>query len=177
MTNLRCLHLTNCPKVSDETIVNLLSHSVPGIADLALEGTSAIFDLTRFAITACSTTLLVNLRSITLTAPAYSGPRAEYLVQEWFSALLVTLASSPIERLHVYASWDKSSHAVPDTFVRSVAGTHKARLQRFSVHRMGLSLSAIEYLCQTCPKLEELFVTIADNQLVCILPHSLFSKA
>jgi hypothetical protein len=166
MPRLQRLHLTNCPKVTDISITHLLTDSDTPIVDLALEGTSSTFDLNRFAAACGQTALLGQLRSITLTAPARTGPRAGFLMEEWMSDLLAVVASSPLERLHVYASDDKAKHAVSDDFVRGLVGAHHTRLRRLSVHRMGMSTTAIAYLCQISLVLEELFVTIADSQLV-----------
>jgi hypothetical protein len=161
MPRLQRLHLTNCPKVTDISITHLLTDSDTPIVDLALEGTSSAFDLNRFAAACGQTALLGQLRSITRT-----GPRAGFLMEEWMSDLLAVVASSPLERLHVYASDDKAKHAVSDDFVRGLVGAHHTRLRRLSVHRMGMSTTAIAYLCQISLVLEELFVTIADSQLV-----------
>jgi ABC-type siderophore export system fused ATPase/permease subunit len=171
MPRLTRLHLTNCSKVSDIGILDVLlglgsTPNSAGITDIALEGTSGAFDLVHFSASISETPLLASLHSMTLTAPPYSGPKSEHLIQEWFAALLLVLASCPLERLHIYTSGDTAGHSVPNEFVRSIADTHKMRLNRFSVHRMGVDLSAVEYLCKTCLGLEELFVTIADKQLV-----------
>jgi hypothetical protein len=164
--NIQRLQLINCPKVSDDGVMKVLEHSVPGLSDLAIEGTSGAFNLDRFGATVSQSQLLGNLRALTLTAPLHTGPRAEETLLDWFGALTTALSSCSIERLHVYTSGDASRQNVPDTFVWSISDMHKSTLQRFSVHRMGVGLDAITYLASKCTKLEELFVTIPDNQLV-----------
>ena len=43
---------------------------------------------------------------------------------------------------------------------------HGQRLKKFSVHRIHISLAALAMVCSQCPLLEQLFIVVAQNELV-----------
>lgn len=90
------------------------------------------------------------------------------------------LSTAPLEVFQIYSTGPFVESLATDDFWRNMAAIHCARLTRFSVHRMLISLDAIDNLCQTCTALEQLFVVVEQHSLVIyyqsdLLPRNLNS--
>jgi hypothetical protein len=53
-----------------------------------------------------------------------------------------------------------------DDLVASFVSTHGLRLKRFSLHRLPVSLKALDYVCVGFPNLEQLFIVVEQEDLV-----------
>jgi hypothetical protein len=96
---------------------------------------------------------LSSLRSFTSTI--YYKP----LPDAWITGTELLLEESPLEVFQSYMPDYGSDGALADTFCVRVVNQHRDHLVRFSFHRQCISLGAVEHVCISCPRLEELFVT------------------
>jgi hypothetical protein len=110
---------------------------------------------------------LSSLRSFTSTI--YDKP----LTDAWRTGIELLLKESPLEVFQSYMSNYDSDGALADTICVRVVNQHRDHLVRFSFHRQRISLGVIEYMCISCPRLEELFVTVKFTEMV-YLPFFFF---
>jgi hypothetical protein len=110
---------------------------------------------------------LTSLRSFTLTT------RLESSTEAWMSGTELLLSGSFLEVLQIYVRNSNSVAALADQFFVRIIDQHRDHLVRFSFHRSCISLEVVEYLCASCPRLEELFVVIHHAKMV-HLPFSFF---
>lgn len=103
---------------------------------------------------------LSRLHSITLTL--YVGVD----LTAWESQVLALLSLSPLEQFHISTAGGHVGPSLSDAFCANLLATHGARLTRFSVQRMRMSLQAIELVCRSCPELQQLFVVVEQRSLV-----------
>jgi hypothetical protein len=103
---------------------------------------------------------LSSLRSFTSTI--YYKPLAD----AWITGIELLLKESPLEVFESYMPDYDSDGALADTFCVRVVNQHRDHLVRFSFHRQCISLAAVEYVCISCPRLEELFVTVKFTEMV-----------
>ncbi|KIK68548.1 hypothetical protein GYMLUDRAFT_68403 [Collybiopsis luxurians FD-317 M1] len=161
LTQLEYFHLTGCTKVTQNGFESVLSASESGLLSLGLEGLSPKFDMFQFRLNCIRTNALRRLRSITLTVNAQTP------LDIWTSEVIELLpASVPLETFQIYSSgaFIEESPATEGLWAELVSA-HKDRLTRFSVHRMLISIEAIEDVCRRCTKLEELFVVIEQSSI------------
>lgn len=76
------------------------------------------------------------------------------------------LKESPLEVFQSYMPYYDWDGAHADTFCVRVVDQHRDHLVRFSFHRQWINLGAVEHVCISCPKLEELFVTVKFTEMV-----------
>ena len=98
-----------------------------------------------------------SLRSITLTVHQSLEP--------WFDDVLALLTLAPLEVFQMYSH--STSVAVPNRFWRALAVAHGSRLKRFAAYRMMMGLDTIRDICESCVKLEQLFIVVAPTAMVC----------
>lgn len=80
------------------------------------------------------------------------------------------LQESPLEEFHISSNGGEIGLGISTEFCAEIARTHFINLKRFSVHRLRMSLAAVKEICQRCSRLEQLFVTMDQDDLVCIEP-------
>ena len=107
---------------------------------------------------------LTSLRSFTSTIHRRS------LTETWLNATELLLQESPIEVFQTYVPNSDSKGALVDTFCARFVNQHRDHLVRFSFHRQRIGLGAVEHVCISCPRLEELFVAIDYAEMVNLLP-------
>jgi len=111
---------------------------------------------------------LSSLRSF--TSIIYYKP----LIDAWITGTELLLKDSPLEAFQSYLP-DFDSDGAPDTFCARIIYQHRDHLVRFSSHRKCISLGVIEHACVSCPRLEELFVTVRFTEMV-YLPFLFFGN-
>ena len=104
---------------------------------------------------------LTSLRSFTLTT------RPRNSTDAWMDGTeLLLRGSSSLEVFQVYVPNSGSMATLADNFFIRVIDKHRDHLVRFSFHRQCISLDAVEHVCISCPRLEELFVTVKFTEMV-----------
>ena len=90
----------------------------------------------------------------------------ESFTDAWITGTELLLEGSPLEVFQSYMPDSESDTALADTFCVRVVNQHRDHLVRFSFHRQCISLDAVEHVCISCPRLEELFVTVKFTEMV-----------
>ena len=103
---------------------------------------------------------LSRLRSITLTVDEHTA------LADWQRDVLALLAPAPLQQFHISTVGGHVDHRLGDDFCSAIVSAHGTRLTRFSVHRMRMSIAAIEDSCARCVALEQLFIVVEQNDLV-----------
>ncbi|KAF8188936.1 hypothetical protein K438DRAFT_1593739 [Mycena galopus ATCC 62051] len=157
LTQLEQFSLTGCLRVTHRGIWAILEHNAAGLRVLALEGLAAKFDLAALSRLCADTPVLASLHSFTLSLHT----------DAWLTATAALLAHSPLEIVQLYASDPLAftPTASPDAFWHAIVSAHGARLTRVSVHRMAISMRAIQDICVRCPALRQLFVVVDPSAL------------
>ncbi|KAI0062515.1 hypothetical protein BV25DRAFT_1803980 [Artomyces pyxidatus] len=166
---LQHLHLAGCPRVTDKGIWAMIRHNARGLFSLGLEGLSPVFDMAAFSEGCGRAGGLTSLTSFTLTI------HPDHRADVWMSSAVVLLSQSPLEIFQVYATSASYHRLLADRFCMRIVSMHGHRLKRFSFHRLRISLDALEHMCQTCLRLQELFVLVSPadlNQLGTLLAHA-----
>ena len=90
------------------------------------------------------------------------------LTNAWITGTELFLKQSPLEVFQSFMSESEfdSDGALADTFCVRVVNQHRDHLVRFSFHRQCISLGAVENVCISCPRLEELFVAVKFTEMV-----------
>lgn len=101
-----------------------------------------------------------RLRAITLTVYIHMP------LAEWTSDVGELLSSAPLENFSIYSTSASIWTPILDGFWKRMVAKHGQRLRKFSVHRMQISLAALEVICSQCPLLEQLFIVVEQHQLV-----------
>lgn len=89
----------------------------------------------------------------------------------WEKDILSLVSSSPLEYLQLYGATvinDKTTKV--DDFVTNLTTIHGSRLKRFSLHRLPISLKALDDVCTGFTNLQQLFIAIEQRDLVSPLP-------
>lgn len=107
---------------------------------------------------------LPSLRSFTSTH--YYKRLADTLADAWKTGTELLLKESPLEVFQSYMPDYDSDGVLADTFCVRFVDQHHDHLVRFSFHRQCISLGAVEHVCLSCPRLEELFVTVKFTEMV-----------
>lgn len=107
---------------------------------------------------------LARLKSITLTV------HQQLPLDAWMNDVLNLLSLAPLEKFQIYSSGAFFESPSTDRFWAQLVKTHGRRLVRFSVHRMLISLDAINAICVGCTSLEQLFVVVEPSSLVWNFP-------
>ena len=104
--------------------------------------------------------LLNRLASLTITINALRD-------SVWAEDIPSLVSSSPLEYLQLYGTTVVSDkEARLDDFVTSLISVHGSRLKRFSLHRLPISLKALNDVCTGFTNLEQLFIVIEREDLV-----------
>ncbi|EJU01257.1 hypothetical protein DACRYDRAFT_116467 [Dacryopinax primogenitus] len=158
LTQLKSLHLRDCPNADHIGVYTILRGCSFRMEDLCLERISPDFDLKELA----TGLKLPRLKSLTLTLPAPPSPP-----QVFFDAILELTAESPLTALSLSLSANHSLYAygpAPSdcefsaSFVRSLARRHAQTLREIVIIRLPTPLEAVEVLAAYCPKLEVLII-------------------
>lgn len=115
--------------------------------------------MSTFKATCLRTNAFRRLRAITLTVYIHIP------LEEWTRDIGDLLSSAPLEAFSIYSTstiWTPIS----DEFWKNIAAKHGRRLKKFSVHRLQISLAALEVICSQCPLLEQLFIVAEQDELV-----------
>lgn len=84
---------------------------------------------------------------------------------EWTRDVGDLLSSAPLEVFSIYSTSTSIWTPILDEFWKDIMAKHGQRLRRFSVHRMQISLAALEVICSQCPLLEQLFIVAEQREL------------
>jgi hypothetical protein len=117
--------------------------------------------MSRFREVSLRSNALSFLASITLTMPPFDGLNLE----SWLLDVRELVRLSPLQKLHIYAA-ENTLVYIPDWFPAAIAEDHHSRLNRFSVHRAGISPASVALLCRRCTYLEQLFIVVERSNLV-----------
>ncbi|KAE9407959.1 hypothetical protein BT96DRAFT_743267, partial [Gymnopus androsaceus JB14] len=160
LTQLEHFYLTGCSRVTHDGINSILSANENGIVSLGLEGLSPKFDMSQFRYYCTHTNALRRLRSITLTVNQQTP------LDTWIREVAELLPSTvPLKTFQMYSSGTFIESPATERLWSDLVTAHKDRLVRFSIHRMLISLRAIEDICRRCTQLEELFVVIEQGSV------------
>lgn len=113
-----------------------------------------------FASQCINSCALKRLRSVTLTV------QQQVPMKEWISGVIDLLSLSPLELFQIYSTGAFFESPMTDDLWNKLISTHGNRLVRFSIHRMLISLEAIQNICVKCGNLEQLFVVVEPSSLV-----------
>ncbi|KAJ6462586.1 hypothetical protein C8R45DRAFT_1220543 [Mycena sanguinolenta] len=157
LVHLEQFAITGCLRVTHRGVWAILSHNVAGLRTLALEGLTPRFDLAALTAHCAGTAVLSHLYSFTLSVHN----------DTWLTSAAALLAHAPLEIVQLYAADPLAftPTAPADAFWHAFVSTHGACLTRVSVHRMAISLRAIEDICVRCPALRQLFVVVDPTAL------------
>ena len=110
--------------------------------------------------------LLNRLTSLTITI---SLP---LLKSKWAKDIPSLVSSSPLEYLQLYGITEiKDNGEVQlDNFITTLISVHGPRLKRFSLHRLPVSLKALDCACAGFTNLEQLFIVVEQQDLVSSSP-------
>jgi len=86
-------------------------------------------------------------------------------MQQWMADALHLLSSAPLEIFQIYSTGAIFESQTTDDFWRSLVEIHGSRLHRLSVHRILISLNAINNISTNCIALEQLFVVVEPHSL------------
>ncbi|KAG8216093.1 hypothetical protein J3R82DRAFT_8094 [Butyriboletus roseoflavus] len=160
LQRLEYLYIIGCPKVTHLGIGTVASANKSGLIGIGLEGVSQSFDMSAFKATCLHNDAFRRLRAITLTVHILYMPLAE-----WTRDVGELLSSAPLELFSIYSTSASTWTPVLDGLWKRVVARHGQRLRRFSVHRMQISLAALEVICSQCLLLEELFIVVEQREL------------
>lgn len=121
--------------------------------------------MSTFKATCLRTMAFRRLRAITLTVHIHMP------LDKWTRDVGDLLSSAPLEAFSIYSTNTAIWTPIPDEFWKNIAATHGQRLKRFSIHRMQISLAALEVICSQCPLLEQLFIVVEQRELVSTLAY------
>lgn len=117
--------------------------------------------MSQFRYYCTHTNALRRLRSITLTVNQQTP------LDTWIREVAELLPSTvPLKTFQMYSSGTFIESPATEILWSDLVTAHKERLVRFSIHRMLISLRAIEDICRRCTQLEELFVVIEQGSVV-----------
>ena len=94
------------------------------------------------------------------------------LTDAWVTGTELLLKESPLEIFQSYVN--VSDEALADTLCARIVDHHRDHLVRFSFHQQWISIDSVEHVCTSCPRLEELFVTVKFTEMVFLLSPFLF---
>ena len=164
--------------MTHEGLVEALYRNKNGIKSLSIESLSPLLvrpppftlewhltrflkDLPEFDLRCRKAQLLNQLTSLTIAvnAPLWSAA--------WVKDIPSLVSSSPLEYFQLYGTTViKDEEVQLDGFVTSLISIHGSRLKRFSLHRLPISLKALDDVCAGFTNLEQLFVVVEQGDLV-----------
>ena len=85
----------------------------------------------------------------------------------WAKDIPSLVSASPLEYFQLYGTtMINNQGAQLDDFVASLISVHGPRLKRFSLHRLPISLKALDDVCTGFTSLEQLFIVVEQEDLV-----------
>lgn len=117
-----------------------------------------------FASQCISSGALRRLRSFTLTIGLYVS------MTDWVPSVVHLLSASPLELFQIYSAGAFLDSSTTSELLKQLILMHGKRLLRISIHRMPIDWEAIRSVCVQCTKLEQLFLVVDPNDLVCSSP-------
>ena len=121
--------------------------------------------MTKFSQLCVESGALSRLRSITLTV------HQQLLLSTWMNNVLKLLSLAPLEVFQIYSTDAFFESPSTNHFWSQLVTAHEHRLKRFSVHRMLMSLDAIDDICRRCTSLEQFFLVLEPGCLVSHLQY------
>jgi hypothetical protein len=103
---------------------------------------------------------LTRLRFITLTV------HQQLPLDIWTNNVLDLLRLAPLENFQIYSTDAFFESPSTNHFWSQLVTMHGHHLKRFSVHRMLISLDAIDDICRRCTSLEQFFLVLEPGSLV-----------
>ena len=116
--------------------------------------------MAKFSYWCAESGTLAQLRSITLTV------HQQLPLDTWMDNVLVLLSLAPLEIFQIYSTDVFFESPSTNHFWFKLVTMHGHRLKRFSVHRMLVSLDAIDDICRRCTSLEQFFLVLEPGSLV-----------
>lgn len=124
-------------------------------------------DMRAFGAACAEHRRLSSLTSISLTLPVYKEPNQR---REWLNQVLMMLEHSPLEVFQLYAGGGTedsiSRKGVDNEIIRDLARSHGSTLKRVGIQRLIVSLESLSYVCENCPRLQEIFATLLNADRV-----------
>ncbi|KAF9645469.1 hypothetical protein BDM02DRAFT_3181243 [Thelephora ganbajun] len=161
LSGLDELHLTGCQRVTHEGLTKALHHNKNGIKSLSIESISPLLNLTEFDRQCQEVQLLNRLASLTITVNVLLWNST------WVKDIPSLVSSSPLEYFQLYGTTViKDQEARLDDFVAALISVHGPHLRRFSLHRLPISLKALDDVCTGFTNLEQLFIVVEQEDLV-----------
>ena len=80
--------------------------------------------------------------------------------------VLRMLSNSPLEEFHISSNGGEVGLGISAELCEDIVAAQGATLRRFSVHRLRMDLAAVQNICRNCSHLEQLFVTMEQDELV-----------
>ena len=93
---------------------------------------------------------------------------------EWVEHIASLASSSPLEYFQLYGTTitrGLQREIQLDDFVAALVSAHGPRLKRFSLHRLPISLKALDGVCTGFTDLEHLFIVVGQEDLVGSYPR------
>ncbi|KIJ64685.1 hypothetical protein HYDPIDRAFT_153403 [Hydnomerulius pinastri MD-312] len=159
LEELEYLYIIGCPKVTHGGIGAVASANKNGLLGISLEGLSQAFDMSEFKAICLRKKAFRRLRAITLTVHVHIP------LDRWTHDVEELLSPAPLEVFSIYSTTTSIRTPISDDFWKSIITKHGPRLKRFSIHRMQISLAALQIICSQCPLLEQLFVVAEQREL------------
>ncbi|KAF8452580.1 hypothetical protein L210DRAFT_3383440 [Boletus edulis BED1] len=159
LQGLEYLYIIGCPRVTHLGIGAIAAANKNGLVGVSVEGLSQAFDMSAFKATCLHAEAFRRLRAITLTVHIHMP------LDKWTRDVGELLAFAPLEAFSMYSTAISIWTPIPDGFWMNIAAKHGHRLRKFSVHRMQISLAALEVICLQCPLLEQLFIVAEQREL------------
>ncbi|KAJ7510664.1 hypothetical protein B0H11DRAFT_2168467 [Mycena galericulata] len=171
LANLEQFSITGCPRVTYLGIWAIISQSTVSIRTLGLEGLAAKFVRPLDPLYSASPLTMQNMGALSALCTGSTALARMTAVtlslhtEAWMPSVTALLAPAPLEVLQIYPTSAFVQTAATDAFWRALITAHGARLTRFSVHRMPVSLPVIADVCTRCPALRQLFVVVDHEAL------------
>ncbi|KAL4253257.1 hypothetical protein ABKN59_004757 [Abortiporus biennis] len=171
LVNLEQLYIVGCPKATHDGVRVIVEASQKGLVSLGMEGISPTFDMEHFAKECHAKQTLTRLRSITLTVPITSQSTTA-----WMRHVELLLSSSSLQHFHISTVGGEVSQEFDTKFCERIVRVHGNTLRRVSVHRLRMSIEAIDLICRLCPHLQQLFIVLNHDNLELLKPCLLHTR-
>ena len=166
-----------CPKVTHEGLWGVLNKTQTPLLGLGLEGLSPTFvrsspphlrtvfdhptqDLAWLADQCQKAGTLKSLTNMRIAVDH------KMLLSGWTTQLNNLLKDSSLTEFELSSTGGEMGLTLSTAFCDRFIREHADRIRRFCVHRLNMGPELVKTICERCPKLEELFVTMASDDLV-----------
>ncbi|KAJ7271162.1 hypothetical protein C8J57DRAFT_1508112 [Mycena rebaudengoi] len=157
LVHLDQFSIAGCPRVGPRGIWAVISQNITGIRVLGLEGLGNRFDIHELSTLCVQSTAFAHLTSFTISLPQHADT--------WLASISAMLSSAPLEIFQIYATLGHQPSFSAESLWRDIVTVHGARLTRFSVHRMLVSMDTITDICTRCTALRQLFIVLEYSDL------------